>query len=172
MTAQMFSPLEFRNLTVKNRIFRSSISGRFDGEDGAPTQTRVNWETKFAAGGVGAIITSYVPVLMEGRIIAGYGTIHRDDFIPHWAKIGESVHAHGTKFIVQLSHSGRQLDLPGIHNLNRVALSALVEDGVHVAFCATSLDDHQSVAPLGVEVGSQLDHARLLQWATRVVALP
>lgn len=55
---------------------------------------------------------------------------------------------------------------------NRVALSALVEDGVHVAFCATSLDDHQSVAPLGVEVGSQLDHARLLQWATRVVALP
>ena len=69
MTAQMFSPLEFRNLTVKNRIFRSSISGRFDREDGAPTQTRVNWESKFAAGGVGAIITSYVPVLMEGRII-------------------------------------------------------------------------------------------------------
>ena len=60
----------------------------------------------------------------EGRIIAGYATIHRDDFIPYWAKIGESVHAHGTKFIVQLSHSGRQLDLPGIHNQNRVALSA------------------------------------------------
>lgn len=54
---------------------------------------------------------------------------------------------------------------------NRAALSALVEDGVHVAFCATSLDDHHSVAPLGVEIGSQLDHARLLQWATRVVAL-
>lgn len=120
----MFSPIKFRNLTVKNRIFRSSISGRFDQEDGAPTQTRINWESKFAAGGVGAIISSYVPVLMEGRIIAGYGTIHRDDFIPNWQKLGESVHAHGSKFIVQLSHSGRQLDLPGIHNNNRVALSS------------------------------------------------
>lgn len=47
----------------------------------------------------------------------------------------------------------------------------LLDDGAHVAFCATSLDDHHSTAPLGVELGSQLDHARLLQWATRVVAL-
>ena len=78
----IFSPLKFRNLTVKHRIFRSSISGRFDGEDGSLTQTRINWESKFAAGGVGAIISSYVPVLMEGRIIAGYATVHRDDFIP------------------------------------------------------------------------------------------
>ena len=78
----IFTPLKFRNLTVKNRIFRSNISGRFDNEDGSLTQTRINWESKFAAGGVGAIISSYVPVLMEGRIIAGYATVHRDDFIP------------------------------------------------------------------------------------------
>lgn len=120
----MFTPLAFRNLTVKNRIFRSSISGRFDNEDGSPTQTRINWESKFAAGGVGAIITSYVPVAMEGRIIAGYATIHRDAWIPLWAKVGEAVHEHGAKFIVQLSHSGRQLDVPGIHNKNRIALSS------------------------------------------------
>ncbi|MFL6845688.1 MAG: NADH:flavin oxidoreductase [Allosphingosinicella sp.] len=120
----IFTPLAFRNLTVKNRIFRSSISGRFDQEDGAPTQTRLNWETKFAAGGVGAIITSYVPVLMEGRIINQYATIHRDDFIPLWARIVESVHAHDTRFIIQLSHSGRQLDLPGIHNKERLPLSS------------------------------------------------
>ena len=120
----IFTPLKFRNLEVKNRIFRSSISGRFDNEDGSITQTRINWESKFAAGGVGAIISSYVPVLMEGRIIAGYGTVHRDAYIPMWAKLGESVHAHGAKFIMQLSHSGRQLDVPGIHNKQRKALSA------------------------------------------------
>ncbi|WP_156679147.1 NADH:flavin oxidoreductase [Sphingomonas profundi] len=120
----IFTPLKFRNLEVKNRIFRSSISGRFDNEDGSPTQTRINWESKFAAGGVGAIISSYVPVAMEGRIIAGYATVHRDEWIPLWAKLGEAVHAHGAKFIMQLSHSGRQLDLPGIHNKNRKALSS------------------------------------------------
>ena len=120
----LFEPLSFRNLTVKNRIFRSSIAGRFDNEDGSLTQTRINWESKFAAGGVGAIISSYVPVMIEGRIIAGYGTVHRDDFVPLWAKLGEAVHAHGAKFLMQLSHSGRQLDIPGITNLKHTALSS------------------------------------------------
>jgi 2,4-dienoyl-CoA reductase-like NADH-dependent reductase (Old Yellow Enzyme family) len=122
----IFTPLRFRpgGLTVKNRIFRSSISGRFDNEDGSLTQTRINWECKFAAGGIGAIISSYVPVLMEGRIIAGYATIHRDDFIALWQRLGEAVHRFDCKFILQLSHSGRQMDLPGVHNQHRPSLSA------------------------------------------------
>ena len=53
---------------------------------------------------------------MEGRIIAGYATVHRDDFIPLWKKLGEAVHRFDCKFIMQLSHSGRQMDLPGVHN--------------------------------------------------------
>jgi 2,4-dienoyl-CoA reductase (NADPH2) len=120
----LFTPLKFRNLEIKNRIFRSNISGRFDNEDGSLTQTRINWETKFARGGVGAVISSYVPVLLEGRIIAGYATIHRDDFIPAWEILGRAVHANGAKYIVQLSHSGRQMDLPGVHNQARPSLSS------------------------------------------------
>lgn len=123
MSDPIFEPLEFRNLRVKNRVFRSNISGRFDNEDGSLTQTRINWECKFAAGGVGAVISSYVPVRMDGRIIAGYATIHRDDFIPLWAKLGEAVRANGAKYILQLSHSGRQMDLPGVHNSMRRAPS-------------------------------------------------
>jgi 2,4-dienoyl-CoA reductase-like NADH-dependent reductase (Old Yellow Enzyme family) len=119
----IFEPLEFRTLTIKNRVFRSNISGRFDNEDGSLSQTRINWECKFAAGGVGAIISSYVPVRMDGRIIAGYATIHTDNFIPLWAKLGEAVHEHGAKYILQLSHSGRQMDLPGFHNQHRPAPS-------------------------------------------------
>ena len=44
----IFEPLKFRNLTVKNRIFRSNVSGRFDNYDGSGNQTRINWEVKFA----------------------------------------------------------------------------------------------------------------------------
>ena len=40
----IFEPLRFRNLTVKNRIFRSNISGRFDNYDGSGNQARINWE--------------------------------------------------------------------------------------------------------------------------------
>ena len=119
----IFTPLKFRNLTVKNRVFRSNISGRFDNEDGSLSQTRINWECKFARGGVGAVISSYVPVRMDGRIIAGYATIHRDAFIPLWQKLGEAVRANGAAYILQLSHSGRQMDLPGVHNAHRPTLS-------------------------------------------------
>ncbi len=124
MSASVLSPLKMRNLEVKNRIFRSNISGRFDNEDGSLTQTRINWERQFAEGGAGAIISSYVPVLMSGRIIAGYATIHDDSFIPLWAKVAQAVHAHDCKYIMQLSHGGRQIDVPGLHNQYRAGLSS------------------------------------------------
>lgn len=124
MPTGVLAPLAMRNLTVKNRVMRSSISGRFDQEDGKPTATRINWETLYAEGGVGAIITSYVPVLMSGRIIAGYATIHEDRLIEPWAEVARAVQAHGTRMIMQLSHSGRQMDVPGLQNLHQSTLSS------------------------------------------------
>ena len=110
----LFEPLTFRNLTVKNRIFRSNISGRFDNYDGSGNQARINWETKFARGGVGAIVSSFVPVQIRGRIMPNYATVDRDERIPFWKKVGEAVHQYGCKYIMQLSHGGRQRDVPGI----------------------------------------------------------
>ena len=110
----IFEPLKFKNLTVKNRIFRSNISGRFDNYDGSGNQARINWEEKFARGGVGGIMSSYVPVQLHGRIMPGYATIHRDDEIPFWRAVGKAVHKWDCKYILQLSHGGRQRDIPGI----------------------------------------------------------
>ena len=120
----IFKPLQFRNLTVKNRVFRSSISGRWDNYDGSGTQARVNWEEKFARGGVGAIITSFVPVAIRGRIMPNYATIHSDETIPFWHRVGEKVHEYDCKFILQLSHSGRQQDIGGVENLGKKCLSS------------------------------------------------
>jgi 2,4-dienoyl-CoA reductase (NADPH2) len=114
MPDAIFQPLAFRTLSVKNRIFRSNIAGRLDNYDGTGTQARLNWEMKFAKGGVGAIISSYVPVLIIGRIMPNYATIHSDRTIPFWRAVGEAVHAHDCKYILQLSHGGRQRDIPGI----------------------------------------------------------
>jgi 2,4-dienoyl-CoA reductase-like NADH-dependent reductase (Old Yellow Enzyme family) len=110
----IFQPLVFKNLTVKNRIFRSNISGRFDNYDGSGNQVRINWETKFAKGGVGAIISSFVPVHLRGRIVPNYAMIDNDSRIPFWRAVGKAVHEHDCKFILQLSHGGRQRDINGI----------------------------------------------------------
>ena len=159
----IFTPLAFRNLTVKNRIFRSNISGRFDNEDGSGSQTRINWETKFARGGVGAIISSYVPVNIAGRIMAGYATIDRDDTIPFWTKVGEAVHAHDSKYILQLSHSGRQQDLPGVTNQHRKVLSSTGKaEPLHGFLCKAMTAD---------EIGRTVDDFAMGAWRAREAGL-
>lgn len=124
----IFQPLAFRRLTVKNRIFRSSISGRWDNYNGSGSQTRLNWEEKFARGGCGAIITSFVPVHVSGRILPNYAMIDDDDKIPFWREVGKRVNGYGCKLIMQLSHGGRQRDIPGIENFRTRGLSSTNQD--------------------------------------------
>ena len=132
----IFQPLRFRNLTVKNRLFRSNISGRFDNYDGSGTETRINWEESFAKGGIGAIISSFVPVALRGRILPNYAMIDKDDKIPFWRKVGEAVHRHDCKYILQLSHSGRQRDNPGVENFRQKGLSSTNQpDTFHGLLC-------------------------------------
>jgi 2,4-dienoyl-CoA reductase (NADPH2) len=141
--AIIFQPLRFRNLEVKNRLFRSSISGRFDNYDGSGTQARINWEEKFARGGVGAIISSFVPVHIEGRIQPNYAMIDNDDKIPFWRAVAKKVHEYDCKYIIQLSHSGRQRDNPGVENLMTPAFSSTSKpDPVHGLLCQAMTREH------------------------------
>ena len=132
----IFQPLQFRNLTVKNRLFRSNISGRWDNYNGSGTQARINWEEKFARGGIGAIISSFTPVHISGRIMPNYAMIDNDDKIPFWRKVAEKVHEYDCRFITQLSHSGRQRDVPGVENFMSKGISSTNQkDTFHGLLC-------------------------------------
>jgi 2,4-dienoyl-CoA reductase (NADPH2) len=147
MPDAIFQPLAFKNLTVKNRIFRSNISGRLDNYDGSGNQARINWEVKFARGGVGAIVSSFVPVQIRGRIMPNYATIDKDERVPFWREVGRAVHAHDCKYILQLSHGGRQRDVPGIEYPLGLS-STSVKDPLHGFECQsmTMADIRETVA--------------------------
>jgi 2,4-dienoyl-CoA reductase-like NADH-dependent reductase (Old Yellow Enzyme family) len=110
----LFEPLRFKSLEVKNRILRSNIAGRFDDYDGSGTNTRINWDVKFARGGVGAIVSSWCGVDPRGFIVPSFAAIDRDDTIPFWRELGKRVHEHDSKYILQLAYGGRQRDIQGI----------------------------------------------------------
>jgi len=110
-TDVIFQPLRLGSLTLKNRVLRSSLAGRFDNYDGSGTPVRINWDLKFARGGVGAIISSNAPVHRRGRLVPGFALIDRDDRIPFFRELGERVHEYDCKYIVQLNHAGRHRDI-------------------------------------------------------------
>ena len=102
----------FRNLTVKNRLFRSNISGRLDNYDGSGTQARINWELKFATQrGRRDHLRPCAGVDPRGRIVPNYATIDRDDAVPFWRELGRRSTSTTASTSCSSRHAGRQRDI-------------------------------------------------------------
>ena len=114
--AKVHEPIKIGDITIDNRIARSSIAGITCGEFGAVSRQRLALEVNFAKGGPGLIISSHVPILANGRVLPNYAMIDHDDRIKEWAEVVKAVEIAGSKFFMQLSHSGRQQDIGGVQN--------------------------------------------------------
>src|SRR5262249_30261335 len=73
---------------------------------------RIAWDTRFARGGVAAIISSNSSIRPDGAAVPGYATIDDDRTIPSWRRLISEVHKLDCRYIIQLHFSGRQRDLP------------------------------------------------------------
>jgi 2,4-dienoyl-CoA reductase-like NADH-dependent reductase (Old Yellow Enzyme family) len=118
--APIFAPIKIGQVIFRNRIFRSSISGRIDNYNGSGTPARVRFEE------------SSQPAELEplSRLMSRFGLIHefsqttrqsiKTPGFPFWTEVGKRVHSHNCKYVLQLSMSGRQQDIGGIENFRDI----------------------------------------------------
>jgi 2,4-dienoyl-CoA reductase (NADPH2) len=120
----IFQPLTINGLTLKNRVVRSSLGGRVDFYDGSMSDARIAWDTRFARGGIAAIISSNAGIRTDGIAVPGYASIDHDRTIPSWRTLVNEVHKYDCRYIIQLHFSGRQRDLPRKEFVDVLAMSA------------------------------------------------
>jgi 2,4-dienoyl-CoA reductase-like NADH-dependent reductase (Old Yellow Enzyme family) len=107
--SQVFETSNIRGMSLKNRIIRSATGDGLADHDGRPTGELIDFYTKIAAGGAGAIITGLTGIQQDGKSSTHHPLMFdRDDYIADYQKLTNAVHRHGTPIILQLNHSGRQ----------------------------------------------------------------
>lgn len=97
-------------MVLKNRVIRSAThEGLGDGR-GYPRDDLINLYVRLARGGVGAIITGYAGVRLDGRTYANMMVIDDDECIPAYQKLTSAVKPYGTPLILQIAHGGGLTD--------------------------------------------------------------
>jgi len=103
----LFSPLEIRNITLKNRIVMSPMC-QYSAKDGKVSDWHLVHYGARATGGAGLIIVEATAVFPEGRITPGDLGLWSDDHIPGLQRIAEYVRSQGSVPGIQLAHAGRK----------------------------------------------------------------
>jgi 2,4-dienoyl-CoA reductase-like NADH-dependent reductase (Old Yellow Enzyme family) len=104
-TANLFSPLAIRNLTLKNRIVLSPMQ-QYSAVDGFATDWHLVHLGSRAVGGAGLIITECASVHPSARSTTHDIGMWKDEHIEKWQQINAFVHEQGAAIAIQLGHFG------------------------------------------------------------------
>ncbi|MEO6916709.1 MAG: NADPH dehydrogenase NamA [Chitinophagaceae bacterium] len=105
--AQLFTPISFRSITLKNRIAVSPMC-EYSSRDGFANDWHLVHLGSRAVGGAALIISEATAVTPEGRISAADLGIWKDDHIEYLKKITDFIKANGSVPGIQLAHAGRK----------------------------------------------------------------
>jgi NADPH2 dehydrogenase len=109
--AKLFSPITFKDVTLKNRIVMSPMCMySCDKQDGIITPFHRTHYISRAVGGVGLIILEATAVEPAGRISAEDLGIWDDNHVSGLTDLVEQIHTHHTKAGIQLAHAGRKAE--------------------------------------------------------------
>ena len=105
--SKLFSPIQIKNLQLKNRIVVSPMC-QYSAEDGFANDFHLVHLGSRAIGGAALIIQEASAVSPEGRISAGDLGIWKDEHLPMLKKITSFITAQGAVAGIQLAHAGRK----------------------------------------------------------------
>ena len=105
--AKLFSPLNIKNITLKNRIVVSPMC-QYSATDGFTNDWHLVHLGTRAAGGSGLVFMEATAVSPEGRISPGDTGIWKDEHIERLRRIVDFIHLQGAVAGIQLAHAGRK----------------------------------------------------------------
>lgn len=103
--SKLFTPLQLRGLTLRNRIAMSPMC-QYSSEDGFATDWHLAHYGARAVGGAGLLIAEATGVEAEGRITPNCLGIWKDEHIPALRRMTDFVRSHGAAPGIQLAHAG------------------------------------------------------------------
>lgn len=103
----LFTPLQLRGVTLRNRIGVSPMC-QYSSVDGFANEWHVVHLGQFAVGGASLVLTEATAVVPEGRISPHDLGLWKDEHVDVLARIGRFVRAHGAVWGSQLAHAGRK----------------------------------------------------------------
>jgi 2,4-dienoyl-CoA reductase-like NADH-dependent reductase (Old Yellow Enzyme family) len=103
----MFAPTTLKNLPLRNRIIRSATYEQAGLENRAFNKELLKMIlNQVADGEVGLIITGMMSVGLNASHRTRMIRLYRNDFVPNFSEVTQSVHDKGVQIVVQLSHTG------------------------------------------------------------------
>jgi 2,4-dienoyl-CoA reductase-like NADH-dependent reductase (Old Yellow Enzyme family) len=105
--SKLFTPLNIKNITLRNRIVMSPMC-QYSSTNGFANDWHFIHYGSRAVGGAGLIMQEATAVQPEGRISPGDLGIWSDNHIPALKKIVNLIHSHGAVAGIQLAHAGRK----------------------------------------------------------------
>jgi 2,4-dienoyl-CoA reductase-like NADH-dependent reductase (Old Yellow Enzyme family) len=99
-------PIEFANLTFKNRFVLPPMVRNLATKEGLITDRVVNHYEEISKGQVGMIIVEAAAITWQHRIMSKNIGIHDDKCIPGLRKLADAINRHGARSFIQINHSG------------------------------------------------------------------
>ncbi len=103
----LFTPLELRSLTLKNRVVIAPMH-QYSGKEGYPTDWHLVNAGRWATGGAGLVIVESTKVERRGCGTVGDLGLWKDDFVPAFRRLADFIREQGAVPGIQLGHSGRK----------------------------------------------------------------